>query len=138
MSKAKIPSRETQVRFLRFLTVGGVAALVQFATLAVYKRWLAPDIAFSCSFFCSTATHYLMNRFWALPSDRRDAWRQLVEYLATAALSYLVNLTLFKLCHGPLGLGVLLSAALALPPSTLLVFLMLNYRVFRKKSRLLP
>ena len=138
MSKAKIPSRETQVRFLRFLTVGGVAALVQFATLAVCKRWLAPDIAFSCSFFCSTATHYLMNRFWALPSDRRDAWRQLVEYLATAALSYLVNLTLFKFCHGPLGLGVLLSAALALPPSTLLVFLMLNYRVFRKKSRLLP
>ncbi len=138
MHKGMAPTRETQVRFLRFLTVGGVAALVQFSTLAVYKRWLAADIAFSCSFFCSTATHYLMNRFWALPSDRRDSWRQFGEYVGTAALSYLVNLGLFKAGHDLLGLRVLFAAALALPPSTLLVFLLLNYRVFRRKSHLQP
>ena len=133
--KRMLPSRETQARFGRFLAVGGLAAVVQFASLASFRRWLHPDLAFTLSFVLSTSTHYLCNRFWALPSDRRDPVRQFGEYLATAALSYLVNLSLFNLGLDRLGLGVMWSAVLALPPSTLLVFLLLNYRVFRRGSR---
>jgi len=74
-----------------------------------------------------------MNRFWALPSTRTDSSRQLLEYLATAGLSYLINLGVFKLCHNGLGLGDLLSTAIAVPPSTVVVFLILHFRVFRHR-----
>lgn len=135
MLKTMMPSRETQVRFFRFLSVGGLSAVVQFITLRIFKTWLGPDLAFTCSFVCSTSTHYLMNRFWALPSDRSDAWKQATEYLGTAGISYLINLSLFKVCHDLLGISVMWSAVVALPPSTLVVFLILNYRVFRRKAR---
>jgi len=129
------PTRETQARFFRFLVVGGLAALVQFSTLWAALHAAGPDLSFTLSFVCSTATHYLLNRAWALPSHRRDSWRQLLEYLGVALLSYLVNIGLFKFCRQGLGLPEMASAMIALPPSTLLVFLLLHLHVFRRHPR---
>ena len=103
---------------------------MQFSVLAVSKRILSPNIAFSLSFLTATVTHYFLNRFWALPSYRRDNWRQLIEYIATAGFSYFLNLGLFILCRRMFDFGVMVSAILAVPPSTLVVFLILNYWVF--------
>jgi len=130
--KPILPTRETQGRFSRFLVVGGLAAVVQLSSLTLFKQGLGPNLAFTLSFVLSTATHYSLNRFWALPSERRDTAQQLGEYLMTAGLSYLINLTLFSLCLSVIGLSVMWSAVVALPPSTLVVFLLLNYRVFRR------
>jgi len=96
--------------------------------------WLGTNGAFTLSFLCSTSTHYTLNRFWALPSTRGDTLRQLGEYLAAAALSYVINLSLFRLCLDVFGWGKLWSTAVAVPPSTLVVFLLLNYRVFRRSK----
>jgi putative flippase GtrA len=123
---------ETQVRFLRFLVVGGTAYLMQMASIKLLLNWLGTNAAFTFSFVCSTSTHYTLNRVWALPSTRNDTWRQLGEYLATALLSYAINFSLFRLCLDTFGLNKLLSTAVAVPPSTLVVFLLLNFRVFRR------
>jgi putative flippase GtrA len=131
MIQRMLPTRQTQVRFLRFVVVGGTAALVQLSSLALLKLVLGPNLAFTLCFILATATHYSLNRFWALPSARRDTAQQLGEYLTTAGLSYLINLGLFRLSLGVLGLSVMWSAVVAVPPSTLVVFLLLNYRVFR-------
>ncbi|HTX65948.1 MAG TPA: GtrA family protein [Opitutaceae bacterium] len=133
MFKRFLPARETRGRFLRFVVVGGTAFGVQMSTLALGKRMLPPDAAFTVSFLLATATHYSLNRFWALPSARRDTMQQLGEYLATAGASYLINLGLFRLALSVIGLSVMGSALVAVPPSTLVVFLLLNYRVFRHR-----
>ena len=133
MFKAKLSDRETQVRFARFLTVGATAYVVQVLTIKLFLLWLDTNAAFTLSFICSTLTHYCLNRFWALPSVRHDTWRQLREYLGTALLSYVINLTVFHLCLDVFGLGKIWSTAIAVPPSTVVVFLLLNYRVFRAK-----
>jgi putative flippase GtrA len=122
----------TRMRLVRFVVVGGTAYVVQWCTMRLFAPWLATNVAFTLSFVCSTATHYSLNRFWALPSARRDSWRQFAEYLGTAAISYVINLALFRLCLDVFGLGKLWATAVAVPPSTLVVFLLLNYRVFRK------
>jgi putative flippase GtrA len=132
MSKRILTHRETQVRFLRFLAVGGTAYLVQVASMQLFLNGLGTNRAFTLSFLCSTATHYTLNRFWALPSTRADTWRQLGEYLVAAMVSYVINFSLFRLCLDVFGLGKLWSTAVAVPPSTLVVFLLLNYRVFRR------
>jgi len=132
MFKRILTRRETQVRFFRFLTVGGTAYLVQVASMKLLLGWLGTNLAFTLSFMCSASTHYLLNRFWALPSMRADTLRQLGEYLVTAALSFAVNFLLFRLSLDVFELDKLWSTAVAVPPSTLVVFLLLNYRVFRQ------
>lgn len=132
MPNLKLPDRETQLRMVRFLVVGGGTLLVQMAVIWVLKRWMNETLAFSLSWVVSTATHYLANRFWALPSSRHDAAKQFGEYLFTVAVSYVINLAAFKAFRA-LGLEALWATALAVPPSTVVVFLMLNYRVFRAK-----
>jgi len=134
MFKRILTRRETQVRFFRFLAVGGTAWLVQMASMKLFLGWLGTNLSFALSFICSTSTHYTLNRFWALPSPRSDTLRQLGEYLVTAALSFAINFSLFRLCLDVLGLDKLWSTAVAVPPSTLVVFLLLNYRVFRRNS----
>ena len=134
MSKRILTRRETQVRFFRFLAVGGTAYLVQMASMKLLLARLGTNLAFTLSFMGSTSTHYLLNRFWALPSMRADTLCQLGEYLATAALSFVINFSLFRLGLDVFGLDKLWSTAVAVPPSTLVVFLLLNYRVFRRSK----
>jgi putative flippase GtrA len=133
MFKAKLNDRETQVRFARFLTVGATTYGVQVLTMQAGLRVLGTNAAFTFSFLCSTLTHYLLNRFWALPSGRQDSWRQAREYLGTVVISYVISFSVFHLCLDGFGLGKILATAVAVPPSTVVVFLLLNFRVFRAK-----
>ena len=124
--------RETLLRLFRFLAVGGGSLGVQLVVLWVVGRWLNETLAFSISWVVSTGTHYLANRYWALPSSRHDAGRQLGEYLFTVALSWVINTVAFKLFRAT-GMNTYWATVCAVPPSTVVVFLMLNYRVFRAK-----
>ncbi len=127
-------TRETQVRFLRFLMVGGISYVARVASMKLFLGWLDTNAAFTYSFIASTGVHYALNRFWALPSTRGDTWRQFAEYAVTAFLSYGINFLFFRFWL-ELHLGRIWSTALAVPPSTLVVFLLLNYRVFRRAAR---
>lgn len=135
MARFALPAPETRRRAVRFLVVGGGSAAVQFAVLALLRDAMGATAAFSISWVVSTATHYLANRFWALPSARTDARKQFGEYLVAVGLSYVINLAAFKVCTIWLGLGVMWAAFWAIPPSTVVVFLILNYRVFRGVRR---
>ena len=128
-----ISGRETRVRAARFLIVGGTSFTVQVAVMKVASDaiGLEVNVAFTVSFVGSTLTHYLLNRFWALPSARADTWRQAKEYVGTAAISWVINIAVFRLCRVGFGLGKMWATAVAVPPSTVVVFLLLNYRVFR-------
>lgn len=130
MLDAFINDRETQLRLLRFLAVGGGTALVQVAVLRALKARLGETWAFSISWVVSTTTHYVANRYWALPSGRGDTAQQLGEYLVAVAISYLINLGAFKLLRNKFKLSATWATLWAIPPSTIVVFLILNYRVF--------
>jgi putative flippase GtrA len=123
--------RETLLRLLRFLVVGGGSALVQFGVLALIKGRMADTLAFSVSWIVSTSTHYLANRFWALPSGRHDPAKQFGEYLFTIAVSWVINVAAFSAGQRFFGLSLMWATFWAIPPSTIAVFLLLNYRVFR-------
>jgi putative flippase GtrA len=125
-----LTDRETQWRLVRFLVVGGGTALVQVAVLRTLKRWMGETLAFSISWVVSTTTHYFANRFWALPSSRSDTAQQLGEYLFAVAVSYVINLGAFKLLRNQFGFSITWATLWAIPPSTIVVFLILNFRVF--------
>lgn len=130
MLDSLLHDRETQFRLLRFLAVGGGTALVQVAVLRALKTRFSETLAFSLSWVVSTLTHYLANRFWALPSTRGDTVQQAGEYLVAVAISYVINLGMFKLLRNRFKLSATWATLWAIPPSTIVVFLILNYRVF--------
>jgi putative flippase GtrA len=130
MFDALLHDRETQFRLLRFLAVGGGTALVQVAVLRALKTRFGETLAFSLSWIVSTLTHYLANRFWALPSTRGDTVQQAGEYLVAVAISYAINLGMFKPLRNRFKLSATWATLWAIPPSTIVVFLILNYRVF--------
>lgn len=131
MLDSLLTDRETQLRLLRFLVVGGGSAVVQVIVLRALRARLGETWAFSVSWVVSTTTHYLANRFWALPSGRHDPVQQAGEYLVAVALSYVINLGAFKLLRLKFHLSATWATVWAIPPSTVVVFLLLNYRVFR-------
>ncbi|MDO8543836.1 MAG: GtrA family protein [Opitutaceae bacterium] len=135
MFKGLFSDRETQLRRLRFLAVGGGTALVQVAVINLLKRFMPELLAFSLSWVVSTATHYLANRFWALPSARHDTGKQFAEYLFTVAVSWVINTLAYVFCRKVVGLGIEWATLWAIPPSTVVVFLLLNFRVFRATNR---
>ena len=128
-----LTDREARLRLFRFLAVGGGSALVQFGVLALLKGRMGDTLAFSISWMLSTATHYLANRYWALPSGRHDPAKQFGEYLFTIAVSWVINVAVFSACQRFFGLGLMWATFWAIPPSTIVVFLLLNYRVFRAR-----
>ena len=132
MFDSLLTDRETQLRLLRFLIVGGGSALLQIAVLRALKPRMKETLAFTFSWIVSTTTHYFANSFWALPSARGDTGQQLGEYLFAVALSYLINLGVFKLLRHKFNLSATWATLWAIPPSTVVVFLLLNYRVFGK------
>jgi putative flippase GtrA len=130
MFDSLLTDRETQWRLLRFLAVGAGSALVQVAVLRLLRARIGETWAFSVSWVVSTTTHYFANRFWALPSVRDDAAQQLGEYLFAVVVSYVINLGAFKLLRNKFKLSPTWATLWAIPPSTIVVFLILNYRVF--------
>jgi putative flippase GtrA len=130
MFESLLTDRETQIRLLRFLVVGGGSALVQVAVLKSLKARCGENLAFSISWVVSTSTHYFANRYWALPSTRQDSAQQLGEYLVAVAVSYLINLATFKLLRLRFKFSTTWATLCAIPPSTIVVFLILNFRVF--------
>ena len=130
MFDSLLTDRETQWRLLRFLAVGAGSALVQVAVLRLLRARIGETWAFSVSWVVSTTTHYFANRFWALPSGRDDAAQQLGEYLFAVVVSYVINLGAFKLLRTKFKLSPTWATLWAIPPSTIVVFLILNFRVF--------
>lgn len=131
MSVPAMPSHKARGRLVRFLAVGGGTAAAQFGLLAALKGRLHDTTAYTISWLLATALHYLANRFWAFPSTRHDTGRQFGEYLFTIAVSFVINFGCFRLFHHTFGLDVMWATFWSVPPATIVVFLLLNYRVFR-------
>lgn len=127
-----LPDRETQVRFFKSLVVGGTAFGVQYLVLWILKPHLRPLQAYSWAYGFSVATHYSLNRFWALRSARTDAGRQFLEYLGTALIGYLIQRGIAWFCLTFVHMPLMWVPVFAVPPSTLAVIAILNYRVFRR------
>ena len=129
MLKRLLLDRQTQVRFIKFFVVGGTGYGVNVLSFTLIKGLIGPNTAFTAAFILSTTAHYCLNRFWALKSTRSDTGRQFLEYLGNVVISYIISLGAFTLFRTFLSLGI--AQAFSIPPSTVVVFFILNFWVFR-------
>jgi putative flippase GtrA len=122
------------LRFFRFCLVGATVAAVDFATIWLLMYLLPPLIAVSIAYFTGVTCHFLLNKFWVFRCSRSDYLKQLLQYLSCVSASWLTTITIVHFFLLRFNSSVLLAKLWAIPPASLVTFLMMQLFVFRKPA----
>jgi putative flippase GtrA len=124
-------NREQIFRFLRFATVGASVAVIDFSSVAVLSRLLAPLIAVSVAYFIGVTCHFLLNKFWVFRCQRKDYAKQLIQYGAVILNNWLITLVVVQICLSTFTSNVLIAKLCAIPCATMCNFVLMLLVVFR-------
>jgi putative flippase GtrA len=125
----------TQARFLRFLrfcTVGGTIAAVDFGLVWLLSGRIPPLVAVSIAYLTAVCCHFLLNKMWVFRCTRSDYVRQLIQYLSVVIASWLTTITIVHFCLSSFTTNVLIAKLFAVPPATAVAFLLMQFFVFRR------
>src|SRR6201984_3811538 len=123
--------REQIFRFLRFATVGASVAVIDFSSVAVLSRLLAPLVAVSIAYFIGVTCHFLLNKFWVFRCRRRDYAKQLLQYGAVTLNAWIITVVAVQVCLSTFTSNVLIAKLCAIPCATICNFLLMQMVVFR-------
>jgi putative flippase GtrA len=112
--------------------VGGTVAVVDFTAVWLLGHLLQPLAAVSIAYFVGVTCHFLLNKFWVFRCRRSDYVRQLMKYLTVVLSSWLTTLLTVQLCLSTVTHNILLAKLFAVPPATLVGFVLMQFFVFRK------
>jgi putative flippase GtrA len=126
--------QERFFRFLRFCIVGAAVASVDFGLVWLLSGRMPPLVAVSIAYFTAVCCHFLLNKMWVFQCRRSDHIRQLIQYSAVVVASWVTTITIVHLCLSSLTTNVLIAKLVAVPPTTLVAFLLLQVFVFRRSA----
>jgi putative flippase GtrA len=129
-------NQERLFRFVQYCTVGAIVAAIDFSLAWMLSRWLSPLIAVSIAYFTAVSCHFLLSKIWVYRCNRRDHARQVGQYALCIVVAWLSTLGVVKLCLSTITTNILLAKLIAVPPITLVGFVVLRCFVFAppKKS----
>ena len=131
MNITDLLNRETVFRFVRFATVGATVAVIDFGSVAIFSRFLAPLIAVTVAYFIGVTCHFLLNKFWAFRCRRSDYLKQLLQYGAVILNSWIITIIVVHVCLSTFTSNVLVAKLFAIPAATMCNFLLMQFVVFR-------
>ncbi len=117
------PTKAKEVeRFLKFITVGLVGAIIDFGILNLLQSTvLRPDIplnvalATTIAFIAAVSSNFTFNRYWTYPDSRsRSLRRQLTQFFVVSAVGWVARTIWVTLTFAPIGLfanGILQTLA---------------------------
>jgi putative flippase GtrA len=85
-------------RFVKFLVVGTIGAVVDFGTfnLLTAVLHLPPVPSSVCSFLAAVSSNFLFNRYWTYPDSRsKPVWRQVIQFTLVNAVGLGIRTPLF-------------------------------------------
>jgi putative flippase GtrA len=124
-------NQERIFRFVRFCTVGGTVALIDFSMVFLFSRLLPPLVAVTIAYFIGVTCHFLLNKFWVFRCQRSDYLRQLLQYSVVVGSSWLITLGVVHICLSTFTSNVLIAKLCAIPCATLSGFLLMQMFVFK-------
>jgi putative flippase GtrA len=125
----------TQARFLRFLRfciVGATVAAIDFSLVWLLSSRIQPLVAVSIAYLIAVCFHFLLNKMWVFRCTRSDYVRQLMQYFAVVVASWLTTISIVHFCLSGFTTNILIAKLFAVPPATLVAFLLMQFFVFRK------
>jgi putative flippase GtrA len=94
-----------------------------------------PLVAVSIAYLSAVCCHFLLNKKWVFQCRRNDYFRQLIQYFAAVVASWATTITIVQLCLSSLTSNVLIAKLFAVPPATLVTFLLMRLFVFRRPKK---
>jgi len=119
--------QERFLRFLRFCIVGATVAAIDFGLVWLLSGHLPPLVAVSVAYLTAVCCHFLLNKMWVFQCRRSDYVRQLMQYFAVVVASWLTTITIVDLCLSSFTTNVLIAKLFAVPPATLVAFLLMRF-----------
>jgi putative flippase GtrA len=125
-------------KFVRFCTVGGTVALIDFSMVFIFSRFLPPLVAVTIAYFIGVTCHFLLNKFWVFRCQRSDYLRQVLQYSIVVGSSWLITLGVVHVCLSTFTSNVLVAKLCAIPCATSSGFLLMQMFVFKRSHRSNP
>lgn len=118
-----LTDRQERTRFLRFMAVGVVGAVVDFGVMNLLTRLFGTPlvIAGTISFICAVISNFIWNRYWTYPDSRsRPIMRQLSMFFGVNVAGVTIRIPILWFLEPPmLRLFQSLSFRLSLTPEFL-------------------
>ncbi|MGV2437634.1 MAG UNVERIFIED_CONTAM: GtrA family protein [Anaerolineae bacterium] len=107
-------SREVE-RFLRFVVVGGIGAIVDFSTLIILQSTILKPLppaenikviaATTAAFVAAVLSNFMWNRFWTYPDSRsRSFRRQIAQFTLINAIGWIMRTIFIERTYQRIGL----------------------------------
>jgi putative flippase GtrA len=118
-------------QFVRFCVVGAVVLALDFTLIWILHHFLPSLVAVSIAYLLAVAAHFLLNRYWVFRAGGLPLGGSLLRYSLALAACWASTVSLVWLSLHTVTEQVLVAKAIAVPPTTLLGFLIIRFYVFR-------
>src|ERR1700693_2191305 len=109
-----------------------MVAAIDFGLVWFLNGRLPPLVAVSIAYFTAVCCHFLLNKMWVFQCRRDDYIKQLIQYFAVVIASWSTTIVIVHFCLSNFTTNVLIAKLYALPPATLVAFILMQFFVFRK------
>jgi putative flippase GtrA len=117
---------------IRFCFVGGLVFAIDYACIWAFKKALPPLGAVCLAYVIAVSVHYLLNKLWVFPAaGRADSFGDVPRYVTTVVICWICTVSLVAFGLRFISPNIYLAKALAIPPTTLLGYLLMKRWVFR-------
>jgi putative flippase GtrA len=118
-------------RAVKFCVVGALVCAVDFAAIWLFKQFLPRLAAVSLAYFIAVAVHFCLNKWWVFDARREVHAAELGRYLVTVLACWLCTVGVVSFALHFITANIFAAKAMALPPTTVLGFLLMRFFVFR-------
>ena len=116
---------------MKFCVVGVLVCGVDFAAIWLLKQLLPRLTAVSIAYFIAVAMHFCLNKWWVFGTRTNLHASELARYVATVLACWLCTMAVVFLALQFITGDIYLAKAVAIPPTTVLGFLLMRAFVFR-------
>ena len=121
-------------KLARFCAVGGLVAAADFGLIWLFVHGLPRLGAVALAYLLAVGLHFCLNRWWVFAASQSPPITQLKRYGLVVAVCWLCTVAVTAFCLAALTANVFLAKAAAIPPATLLGFILMRNYVFRPAS----
>ena len=102
---AIITNHQEQVRFLKFMVVGVIGAVVDFGIMNLFSKLFGMALVWAgtISFICAILSNFIWNRYWTYPDSRsRPISRQLFMFAIVNVAGLAIRLPILHFLEPPM------------------------------------
>jgi putative flippase GtrA len=100
-----IHDKQERTRFLKFMVVGTIGFVVDFAVFNLCRSGfkIIPEVSSVISFIVAVLSNFTFNRYWTYPDSRsKPLMSQLAQFGVVNVIGLVIRTVVFTLINGPL------------------------------------